>query len=468
MQASSLISLIGLACMVMVTVFWTFRHLHNRGLRGDTGQAADIGAGPPIHVCFCSDDTDLRPLAVAITSVHANAHEPHRLRFHLVTTPELERIFLELLTSHLPKEVNLEVHANEKVLRKIRDMLTWRASSKVSRDMSSIFNFAPYFLHEFFGGGRMIGAGIQRMIYLDTDIVMLGDVGKLAGINLRNTPFAAVRTCQHRAFEYIDFELLKEYPAAEVQVHPKDCLLSRAVMVVDLHKWRASNITGRMKMWLQRYKDQALTEDLWYQSMSVPPWILSVDKGVVDAGSEWSCGELGGEENTRDETADLIKFGLLREDLNALAGMTIGRTGNLAPGIHRCTAKAKLLHFGGTLKPWILDSLPSQLQPLCVLPQAPPPSPRGWTREGERETSLHCKDLRLSNCSSLWWAFLTAEADCGLKDYLKEWRDGLHGERKLLPPTAPPKPEDHFNIDPFFHVRRFEPPVDDDEALNGE
>merc|ERR1712070_195977 len=84
---------------------------------------------------------------------------------------------------------------------------------------------------------------------------------------------------------------------------------------------------------------------------------------------------------------------------------------------------SKMLHFGGPVKPW-LDTTLDHAEPVCAVPQVPPPTSRGWSRGGDPPTrTLTCKDLQVTRCSNLWWAFLSADSDCALKDYEKAIRD---------------------------------------------
>eukprot|EP00930_Biecheleria_cincta_P032066 TRINITY_DN22252_c0_g1_i1.p1 TRINITY_DN22252_c0_g1~~TRINITY_DN22252_c0_g1_i1.p1 ORF type:complete len:467 (+),score=93.11 TRINITY_DN22252_c0_g1_i1:40-1440(+) len=420
MQLSSTVSLLGLLCTVAATLWLTYRQLHSRGLKGEQlGLALNAGGTLPINVCFCTDDTDLRATAVAMRSVLANAATPKRVKFHVVTTPELTQLFKELLGEFLP-EAEVQVYSNDKMLKRISSLVTYRASSNVRRELASVFNFAPFFLPDFLLG-RSLQQDMHRLILLDTDTVMLGDVGTLHDLGLRGKAVAAVRSCRQRIDTFIDFDVLRLLvKPGTLKLRPTDCIASRSVMVIDVPRWRSENISGKISNWLVRYRDQPLGEDLWTKSLTVPPLTLALDRSFHDLGAEWDCMWLGEESLTMTESKELRGLKMTHADLKLL-GLTQTRYGEFKPGIHRCAAKSKLLHFGGSLKPW---TQPMRQGPenKCAMPAAAPPSPRGWAREGEAEEFLECKELRFVNCSSLWWAYLTDEQDCGLKDFDKEYR----------------------------------------------
>lgn len=425
-------SLLGLLCTVAATLWLTYRQLHSRGLKGEqVGGALNLLGGDlqPINVCFCTDDTDLRALAVAMRSVLTNAATPKRVKFHVVTTPELTDLYKELLGEFLP-DADVQIYTNAKMLKRVSSLVTYRPTSKVRRDLGSVFNFAPFFLPDFLLG-RALQRDMNRLILLDTDTVMLGDVGDLHDLQLRGKALGAVRSCRQRIDYFIDFVFLRPLlMPGDLKVRPTDCVVSRAVMVMDVPRWRAQNISGKISTWLVHYRDRPIGEDLWTKSMAVPPLTLALDRSFHDLGAEWDCMSLGEESLTVTESKEIRGLRMTHADLKRL-GLSQSRYGEFKPGIHRCSAKSKLLHFGGTLKPWE-QPIRQIHENKCVMPEAAqPPSPRGWAREGEPEEALVCKELRFINCSSLWWAYLTEEQDCGLKDFNKEYRiDAIHYKKK--------------------------------------
>eukprot|EP00439_Symbiodinium_sp_Y106_P038332 s207_g4.t1 len=401
-----------LAGLALTALFLTFRHLHFKPLPGD-------GAAHLTHVVLSIDDSELRPLAVAIHSAWVHAEDPDLVQFHVITSPHLQQIIAEQLSAYLP-EARVQVHANDRMLKKLSTFVTFRASSQVLSRDSSIFQFVRFFLPEFLG--RSLRGRASRLVYLDPGSVVLGDISALAEIDLKGTPLAAARSCHIQLSEILEFDLLHghELPG---NVKPQDCALSPALMVIDSHRWQAENVSGKILTWLQRYRDQPLEEDLWVKSLITPPLMLSLD-AFVELDPAWACADLGFEELTAQETKTLLKKGFAQEDMARL-DFGISPSGRLHPALHLCTAGAKLLHFNGPDKPWLFSE---RSPPVCAWPEVPAPHKgQGWSRAGEPEIALRCKaagqELRMVNCSSLWWAFLTSEQDCGLKGYDAGWPD---------------------------------------------
>eukprot|EP00438_Fugacium_kawagutii_P020351 Skav210243 [mRNA] locus=scaffold1929:78098:84749:+ [translate_table: standard] len=288
-------SVIGLAVVVLATVLITLRTLHSLSFGFDRKVASST------HVVLCNDNSELRPLFLTIKTTLQHARDPSSLQFHVITSPQLEKIYSEMLGTFLP-DVKMQVHTNPSMLHKIRKFLTYRSSSEAEQEMANVFRFVPFFLPEFLGR-ISYGDSPPRLIYFDTDNIVLGDVAELANLRLRGHPLAATRYCGTELQEFVDFSLIKRFQDVG-PVREKDCPISRAVMVIDPVKWQFLNISGKFLNWLVRYRDQPLREDLWWHHLDIPPLMLSL-YGFLELRREWSCVNLGMKDpHSLDESGD--------------------------------------------------------------------------------------------------------------------------------------------------------------------
>ncbi|CAE7395182.1 GATL10 [Symbiodinium necroappetens] len=448
-----------LAGLALTALFLTFRHLHFKPLPGD-------GAAQLTHVVLSIDDSELRPLAVAIHSAWVHAENPDLVQFHVITSPHLQQIIAEQLSAYLP-EARVQVHANDRMLKKLSAFVTFRASSQVLSRDSSIFHFVRFFLPEFLG--RSLRGRASRLVYLDPETVVLGDISNLAEIDLKGTPLAAARSCHFQLSEILEFDLLQGYELPG-NVKPQDCALSPALMVIDSRRWQAENVSGKILTWLQRYRDQPLEEVLLHCSMTsdrqqgstgpltegVGPLDEEPDHAALDAVAgrirrTGSClGVCGfgvrGANSPRDK--DLAQDGLYPRGHGTLGpGLTLQRadlaispSGRLHPALHLCTAGAKLLHFSGPDKPWLFtERSPS----LCAWPEVPAPHQgQGWSRAGEPQIALHCaagQERRLVNCSSLWWVWAFASVWCRIQGQSEQRRATMPVGRIRRRTSHPPQ-----------------------------
>merc|ERR1712080_441351 len=92
---------------------------------GVLGRAALATAD--IHVCFCSDDPDLRPLAVAINSTLAHV-KTEEVIFHVVTSEEAAPLYSIGLGKVLP-HAQIMVHFDGRIQARIQSLVEFRGSS---------------------------------------------------------------------------------------------------------------------------------------------------------------------------------------------------------------------------------------------------------------------------------------------------------------------------------------------------
>jgi len=118
---------------------------------GPTQQVSHNSPGQDlVHVCFCTDDLDLRSLAVAMNSSLSNAADATRLMFHIITTPEKARDIHTRLASQLPW-AKIQIHHDAELQARIESQITFRKSSGSRKSLASPFNFAPFYLDAFLG-----------------------------------------------------------------------------------------------------------------------------------------------------------------------------------------------------------------------------------------------------------------------------------------------------------------------------
>mmetsp|Transcript_85360 Transcript_85360/g.219820 ORF Transcript_85360/g.219820 Transcript_85360/m.219820 type:complete len:480 (-) Transcript_85360:26-1465(-) len=365
-------------------------------------------AGPKIHACLCSDDKDLRPAAAAIRSASNSAADPARLVFHFITTKDLAPRAKSLFKEYL-EGVKVEVHYDVDLQVKIESLISFRRTSKARRVLASPFNFAPFYLDEYIR--RKVKP--HRLIYLDTDTLVLGDLAELHDMDLQGHPCAAVKYCLQRWEDYIDFAVLNELGFDGYD--PKQCIANRGVFVIDVATWRQENITGKIEDWMGLYR--RAKSDLWFGGMSQPPWLLAMNGNFMSIGDEWNCNSLGRDSMSMWESIALRKNGFDHKALRQLE-VKFGSYGSIMPYVVTCSDTAKLLHYNGEMKPWVADRL-KRTPPACAAPRSLAQDDWAWSAS----IRLFCEDVRYVRCEAIWSLFMTQEAGCALQDLDSEWAE---------------------------------------------
>lgn len=377
----------------------------------DSGTVADESLDEPpgdeledeaVHVCFCTDDPDLRPLVAAVNSSLTAATDPGRIQFHLVTSHEAHSLFEQRLQAMLGKGVHLEVHSNLKIQQKITKLITFRKSSGARKSLSSPFNFAPFYLDEYLkGNDAQSHSAPKRVVYLDTDVIVQGDIAELASVDLGEHAVGTVEDCSQRFEIYFDFEELAKQGAKHID--KKACVFNRGVFVVDTVKWKKQGIGAEIEKWMAKYSDTK--KDLYKFGMSQPPWLLALHKRHQPIGEDWNCRGLSRANFVANEQKELSKKGFKPEDMKHL-----GVKGT-SPYVAPCTAKANVLHYNGPKKPW--DSKkrgelnPKKASALCALQ---PETAKRRSENPGKHGVLQAAGLVFVDCAELWWAHISDEA----------------------------------------------------------
>jgi len=369
-------------------------------------QSADVGHSEGtfaqiqdvVHVCFCWGDKVVhleswQPLLVAINSTLVNTRDPKRVVFHIVTKSELAGSVKEVLSKYLPL-AQVQVHFDDALETRIASLVTFRSSSRARKALATPFNFAPFYLDSFLGDSVP-----RRLIYLDTDVVVKGDIRDLHSTDLHGHAVAAVEDCTQRFEMYINFEVLStavtDLPREGIK---KDsCVFNRGVFVVDVPRWQALGVTRDIETYMKAYSTSK--KDLYHFGMSQPPWLLAVRGRYRRLDLLWNCRGLGRDMIAAKEFNKVIEV-IPEPALTAAKMPTTKQSRYISPFISGCAGKAHLLHFNGALKPWRRKSMredhPGKSGALCA------------TRTTET-------DMKLVKCAGIWAFYLSKAAEEALQ-----------------------------------------------------
>ncbi|CAE8618969.1 unnamed protein product, partial [Polarella glacialis] len=174
-------------------------------------------------------------------------------------------------------------------------------------NLGAVHNFARFSLHNLL-------PGLARVIYLDVDVVVKGDLGELFDVPLRTVAgapgmVAAVQRSNQPLRTYVD--VLQ--PAVPNWLPSEAPSFNAGVIVVDLDRWRRLHASKLVAEWLALNARKRL----WLHG-SQPPLLLLFHDEVVPLHWSWNVDGLGHRLNYPKD--------VLRE--------------------------AKVLHWTGPLKPW--------------------------------------------------------------------------------------------------------------------
>eukprot|EP00930_Biecheleria_cincta_P002719 TRINITY_DN10370_c0_g2_i2.p1 TRINITY_DN10370_c0_g2~~TRINITY_DN10370_c0_g2_i2.p1 ORF type:complete len:556 (+),score=106.81 TRINITY_DN10370_c0_g2_i2:103-1770(+) len=369
-----------------------------------------------VHVCMCSDDPDFRPAVVSIRSAVASAVQPERLVFHFITTPELEPRFWRMAKIQLPG-IRVEIHSDVDFQDAIQSRISFRETSG-RKVLASAFNFAPFYLPHFLRtSSETFNDATKRLLYIDADTLLLGDLGELFDMDLQGKPCAAVPYCNQRLEHYINFDVLRAQ--GYTGIDPNSCIANRGLVLIDVKVWTQLKITESIEKFLEAYR--IADKDLWVSGMSQPPWLLAMNGNYARLGEDWNCNSLGRSSMDKVEADQLMLKGFTKEMLQTLRVQEANR--GLSPYVVTCSSEAKLLHYNGAMKPWLLDSDTIEV-PVCTIPKNLVDYNYHWMQD---VLVSGRQNYTFVTCAEIWSLYLSDDLLAGPTDH---GQDAAYMERQ--------------------------------------
>ncbi|KAF5745294.1 galacturonosyltransferase-like 3 [Tripterygium wilfordii] len=261
-----------------------------------------------IHIAMTLDATYLRGSVAGVLSVLQHAECPENIVFHFIAT---NRRALELrgIISNTFPYLNFHVYHFD------TNLVKGKISSSIRRALDQPLNYARIYLAD------LLPVSVRRIIYFDSDLIVVDDVSKLWNINLGRHVLGAPEYCHANFTNYFTSRFWSNTAFAGSFRGRKPCYFNTGVMVIDLWKWREGKYTERLENWMRIQKRYRI-----YELGSLPPFLLVFAGNVEGVEHRWNQHGLGG------------------DNLE-------GRCRNLHPG------PVSLLHWSGKGKPWLrIDS----------------------------------------------------------------------------------------------------------------
>ncbi|KAE8671280.1 putative galacturonosyltransferase-like 6 [Hibiscus syriacus] len=258
-----------------------------------------------VHVAVTLDVVYLRGSIAAVHSILRHSLCPENIFFHfLVSEPSLDT----LVRSTIPQLKFKVYYFNPEIVRNL-------ISSSVRQALEQPLNYARNYLAD------LLEPCVRRVIYLDSDLVVVDDISKLWSTNLGPRTIGAPEYCHANFTKYFTGGFWSDQRFSGIFRGRKPCYFNTGVMVIDLVKWRRVGYTKRIERWMEIQKHHRI-----YELGSLPPFLLVFAGRVAPIEHRWNQHGLGG---------DNVK----------------GSCRDLHPG------PVSLLHWSGSGKPWLrLDS----------------------------------------------------------------------------------------------------------------
>ncbi|KAF3779006.1 putative galacturonosyltransferase-like 1 [Nymphaea thermarum] len=270
------------------------------------GGGADVCDDGLTHIAMTLDAEYLRGSMAAILSIVQHSACPENVAFHFITAGDEneEAEVRRAITSTFP-------YLRFRVYHFDAAVVAGRISASIRPALDRPLNYARIYL------AGLLPACVSRVVYLDSDLVLVDDIAKLWATPLgESSVLAAPEYCNANFTNYFTPAFWSSPTLSLTFAGRNACYFNTGVMVIDLRRWRQGEYTARIEEWMEMQKRMRI-----YELGSLPPFLLVFAGRIAPVDHRWNQHGLGGD-NLR---------GLCR---------------NLHPG------RVSLLHWSGKGKPW--------------------------------------------------------------------------------------------------------------------
>uniref|UniRef100_A0A162AEB9 Hexosyltransferase n=2 Tax=Daucus carota subsp. sativus TaxID=79200 RepID=A0A162AEB9_DAUCS len=260
-----------------------------------------------VHIVMTLDDNYIRGTMAAVLSMLQHSTCPENLFFHFLYLHFQSTIF-ETIRSTFPY-LNFNVYYFDST------RVDGKISKSIRQALDQPLNYARIYLSE------ILPEDVHRVIYLDSDIIVVDDIAKLYEVDMEDKVVAAPEYCRANFTYYFTDDFWADPILSRTFDGRTPCYFNTGVMVVDVDKWREGSYTNKVEKWMITQKQRRI-----YHLGSLPPILLVLAGDIKAVDHRWNQHGLGG---------DNFK----------------GNCRSLHPG------PISLLHWSGKGKPWLrLDS----------------------------------------------------------------------------------------------------------------
>lgn len=173
------------------------------------------------HIVYASDDGFAEILGVSLVSLFENSRDMREIRVYVldsgISEHNRERI----------EEVCIRYQRPLPVWLKARN-ITEELGMRVAADRGSLSQFARLFVASDLPGG------LERVLYLDCDIIFCQSVSLLWNLDMHGKTIAALNDAFSRQYR------------ANINLEPEDVMFNSGVMLIDLGCWKQQKVEERL------------------------------------------------------------------------------------------------------------------------------------------------------------------------------------------------------------------------------
>ncbi|KAH7332449.1 hypothetical protein KP509_20G087900 [Ceratopteris richardii] len=247
---------------------------HFTGFAEQESQVCDMLA---VHLAMTLDVAYIRGSVAAILSILQHATCPENVVFHFLASNK-EAALAQALKRIFPYLRFRVYHFDENLVKD-------KISASIRTALEQPLNYARTYLAD------LLPICVKRVIYLDSDVVVVDDISYLWATQLNGHPLGAPVYCDADFVRYFTNAFWKDAALSAIFEGHNPCYFNTGVMVMDLEMWRFWGYTKAIEDWMEVQKSGARI----YELGSLPPFLLVFAGDVQPIEHRWNQHGLGGD-----------------------------------------------------------------------------------------------------------------------------------------------------------------------------
>lgn len=233
-----------------------------------------------VHVAMTLDITYLRGSLAAILSVLQHSSCPENTIFHFVTakSKSTSTIILNQTLSNTFPYLKFQIYPFDD------DTVSGLISTSIRSALDCPLNYARNYM------ANLLPTCVRKIVYLDSDLVLVDDIAKLASTPLNDAVLAAPEYCNANFTAYFTPSFWSNPSLSFTFTGRNPCYFNTGVMVIDLRRWRDGDYTTEIQEWMELQKRMRI-----YELGSLPPFLLVFAGKIVPVDHRWNQHGLGGD-----------------------------------------------------------------------------------------------------------------------------------------------------------------------------
>eukprot|EP00250_Pteridium_aquilinum_P023621 c27290_g1_i1 orf=107-1126(+) len=229
-----------------------------------------------VHLAMTLDAAYIRGSIAAILSIVQHAACPENVAFHFLAT-ESEKELSKIVSSTFP-------YLRFKVYKFDVGLVKGKISASVREALEQPLNYARTYIAD------ILPPCVKRVIYLDSDLIVVDDVVNLWGTSLGPHALGAPEYCHANFTQYFTDIFWSDATLSRVFQDKKACYFNTGVMVMDLEMWRKWGYSKAIEGWMEVQRNTRI-----YELGSLPPFLLVFAGHVKEIDHRWNQHGLGGD-----------------------------------------------------------------------------------------------------------------------------------------------------------------------------